>query len=200
MSRRIRIITAFLGLSSVSVFVASFFLFACLNSDFRIAGDYISKLGAEDQPYAGWWNFIGFATVGIVLASFGWFFGLCRNDRVLGACLVVSGIGFALAAVPTDFTDAQSPLSKAHYASICFSLAGWCCGLARLLSDGSTNDFARTTASYSVVLGLFPMVCISGGVSAEPIAHRIVLVVVFGWIVLNCLHLLKPCFRRRIAS
>ena len=191
MTTRIRIITALLGLSSVSVFVVSFLLFAALNHDFNIAGDYISKLGAPDQPFAIWWNFIGFATVGTALATFGWLFGLCRNDRVLGACLMVSGIGFALAAVPTDFTDANAPLSKAHYASICFALAGWCCGLARLLGDRSANDFAQTTAGYSVALALLPMICISGGVSAEPIAQRIVLVVVFAWVVLNSVQLLR---------
>jgi len=198
MNTRIRIITALLGLSSVSIFVVSFFLFAALSQNFDIAGDYISKLGAEGQAYASWWNVIGFATVGIVLATFGWFFGLSRKDRVLGVCLMVSGIGFALAAIPTDFNDAHSALSKAHYASICFSLAGWCCGLARLFGERSASDFAQTTASYSVVLALLPMICIGGGVSAEPIAHRIVLVVVFAWIVLNSIQLLRPDFSKRI--
>jgi hypothetical protein len=191
MVKRLRILTALLGLSSVSIFVGSFMLFGLLNPDFDMVSDHISKLGVHGQPYADHWNLIGFGMAGMALAAFGWFFGMCRNDQLLGTCLMFSGIGFALAAVPTDFADAHSSLSKAHYASICFALAGWCLGLARLAGDNSTTDFARATANYSVALSLLPMVGISGGLSAEPIAHRLILAVVFTWIVLNSIQLLR---------
>jgi hypothetical membrane protein len=200
MANRIRIFTALLGLSSVAIFVVSFFLIGILSPDFHIASDYISKLGTQGQPYANCWNLIGFGVVGIALATFGWLFGLCRNDRVLGTCLAVSGIGFALAAIPTDFTDADSSLSKAHYASICFALAGWCCGLARLAGSRSTNDFSQTTANYTVALALLPIVCVGGEISAEPIAHRIVLAIVFTWIILNSIQLLRLNPTKRIAG
>lgn len=191
MLNRLPILTALLGLTSVSVFVGSFFLLGNLNPGFDIGSDYISKLGTHGQPYANYWNLIGFGAVGLTLAIFGWFFGACRNDRVLGTCLMVSGIGFALAAVPTDVTDAHSSLSKTHYASLCFALAGWCCGLARLAGARPGHDFARTTANYTIALVLLPMLCISAGVSTEPIAHRVVLVVVFTWVSLNSIHLLR---------
>ncbi len=196
----IRMLTALFGLLSVAIFVGSFFFIGILTPDFDIANDYISKLGTQGEPYAYYWNLIGFGMVGSTLAIFGWFYGLCRGDRVLGTCLMVSGIGFALAAIPTDFTDAQSSLSKAHYASICVALAGWCCGLARLAGDRSAKDFAQKTANYSVGFALLPMICISGGISAEPIAHRIVLAVVFAWIVLNSIQLLRLSLTIRIAS
>ncbi len=186
-----RILAALFGLLSVAIFAGAYFSIGLLAPDFDIAGDYISELGAQGRPYAGYWNLIGFGIVGCALALFGWFFGLCRDDRILGGCLAVAGIGFAFAAIPADFSEAHSPLSKAHYAAICFSLAGWCCGLARLACGRSTNDFAQTTANYSVALALLPMVCIGGGISAEPIAHRLVLVVAFTWVTLNSIQLLR---------
>lgn len=197
---RIRILTAAFGLSSVAIFVVTFFLVGLLRPDFDIANDYVSKLGAQGQPYAAYWNFVGFGTVGTTLAAFGWLFGLCKNDRLLGTCWAVSGIGFALAAIPVDFADANSSLSKIHYASICFALAGWCCGLARLVGSRSKNNFTRTTANYAVTLSLLPLVCIGGGISAEPIAHRLVITVVFAWIIFNSIHLLNRKPTKSIAA
>lgn len=187
-----RTLTGVLGVFAVMTFVVAFFVFGTLTPDFQLADDYISKLGSRGQPYANWWNAIGFGVVGCAFALFGFLFGLCLNDRVLGTCLCLAGLGFAFAAIPTDFTDEQSALSKAHYASICFGLAGWCIGLARLTGKNSQNYFARTTATYTIALSLLPMIAIRGGVSAEPVAHRFVIVVVFMWVVSNCLRLLKP--------
>ena len=166
-------------------------LFGFLRPDFDFFVDFISKLGAKGQPYASCWNVVGFGAVGLLLAAFGWLFGLCRNDRVLGACLMVAGLGFSLAAIPTDFADAQSTLSKAHFVSICLSLAGYCFGLARLTGSRSTG-FERITANWVIALAILPIVGVSGGVSAEPVAHRIILTVVFTWVVLSSLRLLRP--------
>ena len=191
MDKGIRILTAVCGLLSVSVFVCSFMIFCFLHPGFDILGDFISKLGSKGQPYAICWNVSGFATVGLLLATFGWLFGLCQGDRVLGACLVVSGVGFTLAAIPADFADAQAPLSKAHFVSVCLSLAGFCFGLARLSGSRSTKQ-DRNIANVVIVLAIIPVVCVSGGVSAEPIAHRIILAVVFTWVVLSSIRLLRP--------
>ncbi|MEM8943690.1 MAG: DUF998 domain-containing protein [Planctomycetota bacterium] len=191
MIRRLQILTAVCGLLSVSVFLCSFMLFGFLHPDFDAFGDFVSKLGSKGQPYALWWNIFGFAVVGVLLAAFGWLFGLCRNDRVLGACLMVAGLGFALAAIPTDFAQPQSPLSAAHFVSICLSLAGLCLGMARLTGSRAT-EYDRTMAHWVVALAILPIVCVSGGVSAEPVAHRAILAVVFTWVVLNSLRMLRP--------
>ena len=90
-------------------------LFGFLHPDFDFLGDFISKLGGRGQPNGGYWNAFGFLSVGLLLATFGWLFGLCKDDRILGACLLVSGIGFAFTAIPADFGDAESPFSKAHF-------------------------------------------------------------------------------------
>lgn len=188
---RLRLLAGICGLMSVSLFVITFILFAFLNPDFNAFSDFISELGSIGQPYGQVWNMIGFASVGLLLAAFGWLFGRCRNDRLLGACLVIAGFGFALGAIPTDFADAQSPLSKAHFASICISLAGYCCGLARLTGSQSTER-ERLTSNSVIALAVLPIVCVSGGVSAEPLAHRMILAIVFSWIVLTSLKLLRP--------
>jgi hypothetical protein len=127
-----------------------------------------------------------------MVALFGFLFGITVEDRLLGLCLFVAGLAFAFAAFPTDLLDANSTLSKVHYASICFALAGWCLGLARLTGSRSKNRFARTTATYTICLSLLPMIAMSGGISAEPVAHRLVLLAVFAWVTTNCLRLLKP--------
>lgn len=190
MNKSTRKLTALFGLTSVLLFAISFSFFSLLNSEFDILCDHISKLGSQGEPYAIYWNFIGFGAVGISLAAFGWFFGLAAEDRILGVCFVASGIGFAMAAAPADFANSASPLSKAHYVAICVSLAGWCIGLARLMQASSTDRFSRTVANYAVVLAILPILGISAGVSAEPVAHRLVLAVAFGWVALNSIQLL----------
>ncbi|MEM7475924.1 MAG: DUF998 domain-containing protein [Planctomycetota bacterium] len=189
--RRLQILTAVCGMLSVVVFSCSFVVFGFLHPDFNVFEDFISKLGGIGQPNALFWNVVGFGAVGLLLAVFGWLFGLCRNDRVLGACLMVAGLGFALAAIPTDFSAPQSPISAAHFISICIALAGYCLGMARLTGSKSTA-YDRIMANWVVALAILPIVCVSGGVSAEPVAHRIILIVVFTWVVLNSLRLLKP--------
>lgn len=199
MVRRVRILTATFGLLAVTLFASSFVLFGLLNPNFDLLGDFISKLGSKGQPYSNWWNLVGFAAVGLLLAAFGWLYGLCRNDRVLGTCLMVAGLGFALAAIPTDSSDSQSPLSKAHFVSICFSLAGYCFGLARLTSSKPT-PLERIVANWVIALSILPIVCVSGGISTEPVAHRIILTVVFTWVVLNSILLLRPSTTPKFAG
>lgn len=190
MVSRLQILTAVCGLVSVALFACSFVVFGFLHPDFNLLTDFISKLGGKGQPHAFGWNVVGFGIVGLALAAFGWLLGLCRNDRILGGCLMVAGFGFALAGTPTDFADSQSPLSKAHFVSICLSLAGYCFGLARLTGSKST-DAERIAATWVIALAILPVACVSGGISAEPVAHRIILIVVFSWVVLTSLRLLR---------
>ena len=190
MDRKLRILTATFGLLSVAVFACSFVIFASLHPDFDVFGDFISRLGGKAEPLAFWWNVVGFGAVGLLLAVFGWLFGISREDRILGACLVVAGLGFAFAAIPADFANPESRLSAAHFVSICFSLAGFCFGLARL-SGPRAADEDRNMANWVIALAILPIVCVSGGVSAEPLAHRVILIVVFTWVLLSSLRLLK---------
>ncbi len=46
-------------------------ILSSLNREFEPLGDYVSKLGAVEQPYALWWNLIGFGDVGALRVGFG---------------------------------------------------------------------------------------------------------------------------------
>ncbi len=119
-------ITAYFGISSVVIFGTALVIIASLTPDFNYLEDFVSKLGASGQPYAIWWNLIGFLLVGILLAVFGFLYGKVINDRWVGICLALFGIGFATTALPIDLDDSESTLSTAHVVAICLGLAGWC--------------------------------------------------------------------------
>ena len=191
MNRPRKILTAQFGIASVSIFVVSFFLFATLNADFNSVSDYISKLGAVGQPNGRLWNLIGFGVVGISLAVFGWLFGICKKDRFLGTFLAVAGIGFAMAAIPTDLDDANSALSKVHFVSVCVSLAGWCFGLSRLTSRVNEDSFSKSSSYAAVAIVALPLVGVGAGLMTEPIAHRLILAVVFAWVIAVSVQLIR---------
>ena len=178
-----RSLTAYLGLVAAGLFIIAFFVAAMSSPNYAMLGDYISKLGARNQPFALWWNAIGFVAVGVLFSAFGWTLGRAINDRVAGGCLVVAGLGFALGAIPADFAAANAPLSKAHFVSICIALAGWCFALARMGQAGTLEKRIRMGANIAGVLAVLPMVGTVVNLFTAPVAHRLVLVVVFGWVI-----------------
>ena len=194
MQLNLKTVAGMFGTGAVSVFLLGFLVFSALNPEFDVLNDYISKLGARGQQNAAYWNLIGFAIVGGSLAIFGWLFGLASGDRILGGLLFVAGIGFAVAAVPTDFADPDSQPSKIHYASICFGLAGWCLGMARLIGSKTADGVLQKTAKYAVSLGFLPFLAAGAGVFTEPISHRALLLVIFTWVSFTSLRLLRSDF------
>lgn len=189
--RLMRPSTAYLGLAAAGVFIIAFFITAMLTPDYALWNDYISKLGARGQPFAPWWNVIGFVVVGILFSVFGWTLGRTINDRIAGSCLVVAGLGFTLGAIPADFADANAPLSKAHFVSICIALAGWCFALARMGQAGVLGKRIRMGANAAGVLAVLPMVGTAANLIAAPVTHRLVLAVVFGWVIFVSLRVLN---------
>ncbi|TWT79754.1 hypothetical protein CA13_11610 [Planctomycetes bacterium CA13] len=186
-----RYIAAFLGLLGVGLFCTAFIVCSILTPDFDPLDDFISKLGAQGQPCEVWWNAIGFLTVGVTLAAFGYAFGRMITDTTTGLWLALSGIGFALAAIPTDLVNAEASLSKAHFVSICLALAGWCFGLARVSGLSSLNRFVKRKAEIASVLVVIPMIGYGTGLITMPTTHRLVLGVVFGWVTFTSLDLLS---------
>ncbi len=170
------------GLLAVGTFAASFLTFASLTPDFDWLNDYISMLGARGAPYATAWNISGFVIPGLLLAIFGATLGLSLKDRISGACLVVAGLGFAVAAAPTDPMDANATLSKAHFASICISLAGWCGTLARVSSMDRIDVRIRYWTSRASLLVFLPVMLVAAELVSPPLAHRLILLIIFGWI------------------
>ena len=186
-----RNLSAVFGVSSVCVFVLTFILCWLLTPGYNPIFDHISKLGTVDSPCGLIWNTIGFGLVGALLAIHGVCFGLALGDRVLALALLIGGIGFSIAAIPTDFADASSTLTRAHYASVCVALGGWFCGMARLLSLGTLDRITSLASHCALVLVIVPIVAAETSASPEALSHRMILVVLFSWVVVNCLGVIQ---------
>ena len=187
-----RTLASAFGFATVGIFVAAFFSFSFLTPNFDLVHDYISRLGAKGQPFARWWNATGFITVGALFALFGCSLGVAIKDYVAGFCLFVAGIGFALGAAPMDFSDTEATLSKVHFASICLSMGGYFFALARLSHVASAEGFLKPSVNKAATFAILPLIGMGIGVVPEPIAHRLILLVVFGWVVYLSRRLAKP--------
>ena len=174
------------GVLSAGVLVVAFLVFGSMTPGFDLLRDYISSLGAVDRPWGVWWNLTGFVGTGLLFAVFGWYLGIWLQDRWVGLLLVIAGIGFAVAAIPADFLNSQSPMTKAHVVSICMSLAGWCFALARLGYVEGIDRRMKPVANMAGVAVVLPMIASATELFPAPIAHRLVLAVIFGWVIFVC--------------
>ena len=211
-----RRLAAYWGLFTVGLLLVTFAVCVQLNPGFDLLDDYLSQLGARQQPWALLWNVMGFAAVGVSFALFGIALGRVYGDGLLGCCLGLAGLGFALAATPTDLANSEATLSKIHFASVCIGLAGWCLALARVggrrssqspavertgsrptesnLAAESTGEspdqFSIVCSNVAAVLAVLPMLGVAVGWVPEPMAHRWVLGTVCLWTVLISVRLL----------
>lgn len=184
-----RHITATLGIAAVVIFGIALVVIASLTPEFGYLEDYVSELGAQGQPYAIWWNLIGFLFVGILLAAFGFVYGKVVKDRWVGFCLALFGFGFATTALPIDMADSESALSTAHVIAICLGLAGWMFGLARMAQIKTLEKSVRYSANIAAILVVLPMFGFVAGLWSMPVTHRLVFAVVFGWVAFTSLSL-----------
>lgn len=185
-----RLTCAASGLASVVVFVAALLVIASLTPGFDAWQSYVSELGADGQPYAVWWNLVGFLGVGIALTVFGRCYGRLLGDRWVSLLLAAFGVGFAVAALPIESTDSQTPLTKAHIVAICLSLAGWSLGLARIAGNRSLDHLTLRRANLAAVLMVAAMLGGAVGVWSMPVAHRLLFAVVFGWVAVTSIAVL----------
>jgi len=180
-----------MGITTVGLLCTALVVFSWLNPGFGLIEDYVSKLGAKGQPFAVLWNLVGFVSVGLLFAAFGWAYGRIVEDRLVGFLFSLFGFGFALTGVPVDLTDSESPLSKAHTVAICLALAAWLFGLARLAGSALLERREKSTANIAAILLVLPMVGYGVGFWSMPMTHRMVFSVVFGWVVLTSVRLLR---------
>lgn len=174
---------ALAGLATVATLVIALAVCVPGTPGFDLLHDHLSLLGARGQAYAGCWNLVGFCAPGLGMSLFGWLLGRVLQDRLAGACLVVSGVGYALGAVPAEQASPMTDLSKVHFVSICIALAGWCLALARL--DQAGRDWvglqrvsrAAATGAVAALAGM-ALQCWNA-----PVANRLVLLAVASWIV-----------------
>lgn len=181
------------GTSGFLAFALLFFaliVFGFLNQEFSFFNDVISKLGAKGEPFALWWNIIGFVLVGLLLIGFGLSYGKILNDRLAGLLLSMFGLGFAFTSIPMDMEASDSVISKAHIVAICLALAFWLFGLARIGYNSSLEKAIRTRANIAATLLTSAMIGFAIGLWSMPITHRLVFGVVFGWTLITASSLL----------
>lgn len=179
------------GVFAVCFFGLSMTAFSVINQGFDPLNDYISVLGSKDEPYSLWWNLTGFGLVGICLALFGWMYGRVIEDHLTGTLLAVFGIAFATAAIPVDFENTASGVSKAHIAAVCIGVAAWMLGLARFASSVSPDRFSKGLANTVSLLLVLSAIGHAGGFWSMSILHRLVLGIVFLWTFASSIRLLK---------
>ena len=180
-----------LGLLSILIFIATFFIFGFLNSDFSFINDFVSKLGAKGEPNALWFNLFGFSTVGLLLFVFGVTYGNLLNDKLLSVLLALWGLGFAFTAIPIDMEFSRTPASKAHIVSICLGLAFWLLGLSRLGYNPRLGKGIRNRANFTATILVLAIICSALGLWSLPITHRLIFGIVFGWIAITSFELIK---------
>jgi hypothetical membrane protein len=193
-------LAAMLGISAVSLFGLSLVVFSGLNPNFNLLDDYVSKLGAVGQPYALWWNVIGFVMVGVLLAGFGLAYGSILQSRLVGVLLALFGIGFGAAGVPIELGDGSSPLTKAHVVAICLGLAAWLFGLARMAYLPSLGRFTHSSANIAAILLVLPILGQGAQLWSMPVTHRLVFLVVFGWVAITSIRLLHGTVSKCVAE
>ncbi len=186
-----RNLAAFAGLSAVILFVAALLVFATLDAEFQVLDDYVSELGAKGKPFGLWFNLVGFLSVGLLLAVFGFAYGRILDDRVFGVLLVVFGLGFAMTAIPIEEHDGASGLSRAHILAITLGLAAWMFALARMAHITTVDAQVRRAANFAAGLFLLPMAGQLLQAWQMPLTHRLVFTVVFGWFLWTSVQLLS---------
>ncbi len=179
-----------LGLLSVLILIAALLIFGFSNAEFSFLNDFISKLGAQGEPNALWFNLIGFITVGILLFVFGLTYGHLLNDKLLSILLSLFGLGFAFSAIPIDMQLSRTPVSKAHIVAICLGLAFWLFGLSRLGYNQKLKRKIRFRANLTAVILVLSMMGFVFGLWSMPITHRLVFGIVFGWTALTSIELI----------
>ena len=179
-----------LGLLSILIFIATFFIFGFSNTDFSFVNDFVSKLGAKGEPNALWFNLFGFITVGILLFVFGVTYGTLLNDKLLSVLLSLSGLGFAFIAIPIDMELSRTPISKAHIVSTCLGLAFWLLGLSRLAYNRQLRDGIRNRANFTAAVLILSIIGSALELWSTPVSHRLIFGIVFGWYAITSFELI----------
>ena len=180
-----------IGLLAVIVLMLSILIFGFRNDSFSFLNDFISKLGAEGEPNALWFNLMCFVMVGIILFVFGVAYGLLLKDKLLSTFLSFFGVGFAFSAIPFDAELPKASLSTAHVVAICLGLVFWMFGLSRIGYNQQIERSIRNRANFSAIALVISMAGFGLGLWSMPITHRLVFGVVFGWTAVTSILLLS---------
>lgn len=175
--------SAIFGFCAVFTFLSSLAVFASLSPDFNLLHDLVSKLGSHGQPYAVWWNLIGFGIVGILLGVFGATYGIAIGDTLVAVLLALFGASFVGAAIPAYLDSPNVTQTKMLFVAVTFSMAFWCLALARLTSKPAITRRVRTVSYVSTLFVVLAFIGYVVETTSAAIFQRLFFGGIFFWVV-----------------
>lgn len=184
-------LTALSGLAASVVFFTALIAVGALDPSYSHFTKAVSELGAIGAPNKLVWNLLGFFAVGILLAIFGWRLGGYLNDEVCRGFLTLFGIAFAATAIPANMDDLGSFNSTAHIVASLAVFLFWSLALLRLLFTEQRLEGLKLASGVALALALGSIVLRGSGLLLPGLAQRISFLVVFGWIIVAAILLLR---------
>ena len=166
-----------------------------LRSEYSHITKAISELGVIGAPYATAFNIIGFFVPGCLIALSGAHLARSIDNQkgLIWWLLVISGIGFALTAIPAEMKDGafllDSSLTQAHFVMTLVSALPWLIGMfavnrALKKSDKMSSIHPRAQAiSWLCFLLAFANPASELLPITAAIGQRIAFVAYFGWFI-----------------
>lgn len=179
------------GIGATGLFAAALALFAAVDPAYSHLTNAVSELGAVGAPNQLAWNLIGFLSVGLLLAAFGWSLGRVVGAASAGWLLGLFGLAFAATAIPADMSDLSSPGSLAHIAASQAVLLFWAAGLIRLLFAGRFGAGARLVTGLALALAIGTIIIRGAELLPPGLTQRLSFAVVFGWVAATSLMLIR---------
>lgn len=191
----------FIGLAATIWFWVALFLFASFLPNYTHATKAISELGAVGTPNALLWNVFGFGLVGVCLTLTGYQAAcLIKPDsKVASVALFLSGVAFALTAVPADMSNLSSLTSLVHISASSASGVLWVIGASFLLGSRMEKTyFFNLVTSMLLIAVVLTILIREADVLMPGHAQRLTFLVYFIWIAYVSLIILKE--NKRTAS
>ncbi len=177
-------IAGFVGLAATIWFWTALFLFAAFVPNYTHATKAISELGALGTPNAVLWNVFGFGLVGVCLTLAG--FQAARfikpKSKVASISLFLSGVAFALTAIPADMNDLSTFASRVHIVASIATGGLWFLGAACLVGGNTAGKYHFNFVTLASLFAVLVTIVIRGADVLMPgYGQRLSFLVYFIW-------------------
>ena len=191
-------VIGFVGLAATIWFWVALFLFAKFVPNYSHATKAISELGAVGTPNAFLWNVFGFGLVGVCLTLTG--FQAARlikpNSKFARVSLLLSGVAFALTAIPADMNDLSAFTSRVHIVASIATGGLWFIGAACLVGSNAAGKYYFNSVTLASLLAVLVTILIRGADIMMPgYGQRFSFLVYFIWIAYVSVIIMKEAKR-----
>jgi hypothetical membrane protein len=183
--------SALLGIGACTLFFCALAAFGALDPAYSHTTKAVSELGSAGAANQLLWNLVGFLAVGSLLSFFGWRFGRSVGDRPAKWLLTLFGLSFAATAIPADMNDLGSTSSTAHIAASIAVFVFWALALLRLIWIPRRLPRLKMASGVALALAVGSIILRASELLLPGSAQRVSFVVVFGWVVVVAMLLLR---------